>query len=269
MTRIAFADESNTTGKPACYAIGVVSIGVSQLASFNNRFEELAKAHGLVGEAKWQKIGKSHGQINLLLDWARLLVAHPGARFDSIVVHTGRYKKWTDRNTDREVAFYVTYAELLKHMARRGCRLTEVLIDDRQDSYAKRPETTELIVNRMLVKTADSGRLENLRKVQSRSTPGIQIADLLTGAICAGHELQLLPARRPNPGKNEAIKRLAATLGWDALHYDTMPDSKFNIWHFPYPEYRGPTRPVHLQAAQYIDASALREAWFAANPRAA
>jgi hypothetical protein len=30
---------------------------------------------------------------------------------------------------------------------------------------------------------------------------------------------------------------MARLLGWDAPHYDTMPNDKFNIWHFPI-EYR-------------------------------
>jgi hypothetical protein len=29
------------------------------------------------------------------------------------------------------------------------------------------------------------------------------------------------------------ISKLASTLGWPDLYYDTYPNPKFNIWHFP------------------------------------
>ena len=71
----------------------------------------------------------------------------------------------------------------------------------------------------------------------SKLTPGIQVADMLTGAITAAHNLHEKPGLQIAPGKRLLIKRLAAVLGWTDLRFDTYPTSVFNIWHFP-TEYR-------------------------------
>lgn len=87
----------------------------------------------------------------------------------------------------------------------------------------------------------------------SHDSPGIQLAHLMTGARAA-HRLYLDPTAPLNLGKRLTITRMASYLGWDALHYDTMPSSRFNIWHFPL-EYRSDpaTRKVQpLRAPLYI-----------------
>ena len=84
-----------------------------------------------------------------------------------------------------------------------------------------------------LERLASKGRLASVRKVPSSQYVGIQIADLLTGAINAAHSLKLNPNLPIHPGKRLAIEQLAELLGWDDLCYDTMPSEKFNIWHFP------------------------------------
>jgi hypothetical protein len=55
------------------------------------------------------------------------------------------------------------------------------------------------------------------------------------------------------------ISRLASVLGWDALYYDTWPNKRFNIWHFP-PDsgWRGPTRHVRPNyTVEYVSPSEL------------
>src|SRR6185295_18538497 len=86
---------------------------------------------------------------------------------------------------------------------------------------------------------------------------GVQVADLLTGAITAAHARKLNGNLPLNPGKRLAIDRLAEILGWDDLCYDTMPSTRINIWHFPR-EYRAfpQTLPVSWsQHARYVSAA--------------
>lgn len=47
------------------------------------------------------------------------------------------------------------------------------------------------------------------------------------------------------------MARLANLLGWDALHYDTYPHSKFNIWHFP-TEYRAQPATRSVERARLV-----------------
>jgi len=95
----------------------------------------------------------------------------------------------------------------------------------------------QTIGNYMLAQLASSGRLDRVEKVESRESVGVQVADLLTGAITAAHSRKLNSKFPLHKGKQLAIERLADMIGWDDLCYDTMPSDKINIWHFP-KEYR-------------------------------
>ena len=108
----------------------------------------------------------------------------------------------------------------------------------RSDSYAKRHEMVESIGNSMLAQLESRGRLNSVRKVPSKDYLGVQVADILTGAINSAHIRYIDSRHSINAGKILTISRLAELLGWDDLCYDTYPDEKLNIWHFPI-EYRG------------------------------
>lgn len=233
VSRIAFADESGIDGSTKCYAIGVISIDKSRLEAFNDVFGRLKKEHGVSQEVRWKSVGNGHGLINLGIDWLDRILRSNTARFDVIVVNTEQYRKWSQRGADREEAFYVTYTFLLRHIAKQVRVTTDVFIDDRSDGYPKQHEAVHTIANRMLDQLHCTGRLEQVTKVRSHDHPGIQVADMMTGAIAASHRLFLDPNTPLNAGKRLAIERMAAVLGWDALHHDTFPHDKFNIWHFP------------------------------------
>lgn len=237
MARIAFADESGTTDVSPCYAIGVVSVAEEYVTAFNQRFESLRKQHGVKGEAKWTRVRKGHGLVNFALDWLYRLLSSQTGCFDVIVVHKDLFRKWGRTAEEKEDAFYMTYTFLLRHIARRASETAYVFIDNRSDKYAKRHEMVETIGNHMLAQLESTGRLASVCKVSSNEYPGIQIADLLTGAINSSHIRYLAPKMNMNPGKRLAIERMAQILGWDDLCYDTYPHPRFNIWHFPQ-EYR-------------------------------
>lgn len=251
MSRIAFADESGTDANPKCYAIGVVSVAKRRLGNFNRVFELLKRQHGVEQEVRWSSVRNGHGMINLGIDWMHRILKSNTARFDVIVVNAEQYQKWSQRGADREEAFYVTYTFLLRHLAKQVKVTTEVFIDDRSDEYPKQHEVVETIANHMLNKLHSSGRLDRVTKVPSHEHPGIQVADMLTGAIAASHRLYLDPKTRLNAGKRLAIERMASVVGWDALHYDTFPHDKFNIWHFP-TEYRADPATREIRVSKLI-----------------
>lgn len=251
VSRIAFADESGIDGSTKCYAIGVISVAKNRLQGFNDVFGRLKKEHGVSQEVRWKSVGNGHGLINLGIDWLHRILKSDTARFDVIVVNTEQYRKWSRRGADREEAFYVTYTFLLRHLAKQVRVTTEVFIDDRSDEYPKQHEVVETIANHMLNKLHSSGRLDRVTKVPSHDHPGIQVADMLTGAVAASHRLLLDPTTRLNAGKRLAIERMASVLGWDGLHYDTFPHDKFNIWHFPV-EYRANPATREIRVSKLI-----------------
>jgi hypothetical protein len=235
--RIAFADESGIDGNADCYAIGVVSFDRKWLDGFEAHFRSKLVSHGVQGEAKWTKVRGSHGLINFTLDGLDSILRSQSGSFDVIVVNTSLFRNWSSPLMTKEDAFYQTYTYLIRHIANRASLPSEIFIDDRTDGYAKRDEMMENIGNNMLAQLASAGRLTGVHKVDSRECVGVQVADLLTGAVNAAHA-RLLNRRFPlHSAKRLAIERLARMLGWDDLCYDTFPSLKFNIWQFP-KEYR-------------------------------
>ena len=105
----------------------------------------------------------------------------------------------------------------------------------------------QIVTNRFLRKLRLSGKVSFVEKTDSRSRLAIQAMDLVAGAITASANAYLDPVFKPNAAKQDLINRFSHLLGWDALHYDTMPGSTPNIWHFPR-EYRADpdTKPIRL-----------------------
>lgn len=258
MKRIAFADESGLDGLSPCYTIGVVSFDHNCLSGFQDYFKSKLESHGVVGEAKWKKIRTSHGLINFTLDALNSILHSHSASFDVIVVNTAPYRNWNSVFWTHEDAFYQTFTILLNHIADRGGYPAEIYIDDRTDSYAKQDKKMARIGNNMLVQLASEGRLESVQKVKSHDYVGVQVADVLTGAINASHARNLSSGFPLHPGKSLAIDRLAEMLGWDDLCYDTYPSDKINIWHFPI-EYRAvpATLAVWKREPRFISAADL------------
>src|SRR5688500_18999693 len=185
MTRVAIADESGADRKAAGYAIGVMSCDAGCLKGFEELFRDKLLSHGVLGEGKWKKVKNSHGLINFALDALDAILGSKSGSFDTIVVNTALYRNWNSPLMTREKAFYKTYTLLLRHIASRANLPSEIFIDDRSDSYPKRHEVMENIGNHMLAQLASAGRLTGVHKVDSRQHVGIQVADLLTGAVNA------------------------------------------------------------------------------------
>lgn len=261
MERVAFADESGTTAGLPCYAIGVVTVEARHLDAFNRHFDMLRSKYGICGEVKWTRVRNSVGLVNFAIECLYDILRSNTATFDAIVVNKVLFRNWRSRLIGKEGAFYQTYTYLLRHVIHRTSAISDVFIDERSDSYAKQHEVVEAIGNSMLAELASRGRLRSVRKVKSSEFPGVQVADILTGAINSAHIRYLSKRFEMSPAKVLTIKRLAELIGWDDLCYDTYPHDKFNIWHFP-EEFRRIPRsrePGELREPKFICADDLAD----------
>jgi hypothetical protein len=227
---VVFADESATGPKYPCYGIGALIVPADRLDRFNDYVRGKLDEHGVVGEAKWSKVGSSHGLINFAVQMWRDILNHPHVRFGAIVVNKRLYRNW---GADRELAFYKTYTLLLRHVARLRPGEFEVAIDHRSDSYEKNDEVMGIVSNHMLRQIDSDSEIVRVTKNDSKLLPGLQVVDLLTGAITHAHAMCLDTKVLPNTAKLLLMERMAEGAGWRDLYCDTMPDSALNIWHFP------------------------------------
>jgi hypothetical protein len=256
---VVFADESATSPGYPCYGIGALIVPAERLDAFNEYVRHRLVEHGVVGEAKWSKVGNSHGLINFAVQLWRDILNHPDARFAAIVVDKRRYRNWA---VAHEPAFYKTYTLLLRHVARLRAGDFEVVIDHRSDAYPRNDEVVGIVSNHMLRQIQSGSSIVRVTKNNSKMLPGLQVVDLFTGAITHAHAMGLDTKVLPNPSKLLLMERMAAGAGWRDLYCDTMPNSAVNIWHFP-EEWRAvpETREVlPTRSAAFVTAGDVRAA---------
>jgi hypothetical protein len=242
MEYVAFGDESGTTGSDRCYGIGLLCIRKNTLDVFNERVRKLKDKYGIVGELKWSKIKNSAGQANICLELLALVLKN-SCCFHSIIVVKSIYNNW---QTNREMAFYQTYTLLVKNVAHQLKNPIEVIIDQKIDKYKKNDEVTGIIANNILAKSGIDKLVTSVTMHDSKHHLGLQVVDILTGAVNSGYLKFLNPQLQLSVAKEIAFKRMGAMLGWDFFHYDTYPNKDFNIWHFPL-EMRGVPRSMSIR----------------------
>lgn len=237
-----YGDESGTTGSDRCYSIGLLSIKTDRIEKLNDYVLGLKHKHGIVGELKWSKIKNSAGQANVCLDLLKM-VLKSSCCFHSIVVEKSKFNNW---RSDREHAFYQTYTYLLKNMAKHVKSPIQVFIDQKCDKYDKNDEVVGIIANNMLGRMGLHRSVQNVEMANSKDHLGLQVVDILTGAVNSGYLKFLNSDLVLSEAKEAAFPKLSEILGWDAFHYDTYPNSGFNIWHFPSENRARPgTRNIH------------------------
>lgn len=239
MSKIAFMDETGIHDVPY-YTIGALIIEEQELQDVNDKFNKWKTEKKIIGEVKWKDIDKNYSAINLGLGLLQRILEGKYI-FHAMVVDKDRYRNW---KKNRDEAFYQTVTILLKHIADRVVNDSiKVFLDQRSTKYPKHDEVTHIIANRMLSKDDIPNEIKSVIQVSSREYPGLQMVDLLIGAINTAHIKEKRPSQSITVGKEIFIERMSNMLGWPGLNFDTVPKIHFNIWHFPL-ESRGETREI-------------------------
>jgi hypothetical protein len=106
-----------------------------------------------------------------------------------------------------------------------------IWVDPIASRYPKADEVVEIVSNHVLRKVApnrSSPVVDGVIEHDSKETPGIQLCDVLLGAVAATWQKENLAG-----AKLELQQLIAHHLGWEDLRSDTRPaERKFNIWMF-------------------------------------
>ena len=229
MDYVVYGDESGTTGSDKCYSIGLLCVPSTGVNQFNDYVLSLKSKWGIVGELKWSKIKNSAGQANICIDLLNMVMLS-SCCFHSIIVEKKLYRNW---HSDREKAFYQTYTNLVKSVAHQTKSNLVVYIDQKSDKYKKHDEVVGIIANNMLSQVGARRSVDSVKMYDSKVHLGLQVVDILTGAVNSGYMKFLDSNLTLSRAKEAAFPKMAQMLGWDNLHYDTYPNKDFNIWHFP------------------------------------
>jgi len=250
---LVYCDDSGLHGSTH-YAFGSFWIPAERRGDFPALVKALRDVHNMHDEFKWQKINARNEQF--YLDLVEMFFRRPWMMFHCLIVE----KSYVDKEAhggDYDLARRKHFALLPKKKIEMLCsggakKVYHLRVDPLPSRYAKADEAAEKIINASLKKEIGHPAVRTLYTRDSKTTTGIQVADVLLGAVMddwAG-------GSRAVPKQN-VKKAIAAHLGWPDLKADTTPfEWKFNIWTFWDPtkgeERPVKTRPVRLRYAMRL-----------------
>lgn len=245
-----FIDDASIDGKTSHFGFGTLWVPWRRRGDFSAGIKALREKHGYTSEIKWQKVKRlSIAFYRDLVDW---FFRTKWLAFHCIVVPRADLKMELHNNrieVARMKAVTVLLSKKIEHVLRVNPEVDaeiRVYVDPLPASYPKADEAMQIIANHVV--KASSGRenaVAELRTRDSKTDPGIQLCDLLLGAV-----VDAFTQRSSSQEKQELRSLVASMLGWKDLRADTFPtERKFNIWFLW--DCAGPrpldTRPVRLR----------------------
>lgn len=228
MTRkmAVFCDETGTHNC-AYFGWGSVWCPADKVGQLDRAIDRICRTQKTRGELKWSNSGSSGARRKAL----RWFFRTPWVCFQSLWV-----RKDTMRIFRGDCSKPTAYRKLLCTM------LTTCM--DRFDSLPGGPRDFEVAVDRVGQTTRSLTRQEfrilvaasqkrnddrrnpvaDFSRVDSRKSRGVQLADLLAGAIRASWE------GKPRGSKAQMCQVITRHVGWSDLRATTAPNLKFNVW---------------------------------------
>jgi hypothetical protein len=231
---LIFCDDSGLHGSTH-YGFGSLWMPAERRGDIHTRVRQLRSRHRLrPDEIKWNKINA--GNRAFYVDLVEEFFRRPWLMFHCLVVRKGYVdKEFHSGNYD--LARRKHFAMLLRKKVAffsAGARdkAYHVRVDKLPSSYAKADEAAFKIVRSTLKNELGVPALHSLITRDSKLSLGIQLADVLLGAVLTE------VTGEANAAPKVAVRRAVADhLGWTDLKADTMNQEwKFNIWHFYNPK---------------------------------
>ena len=169
---VGFADESGTHPGAPCFGIGCLVLPQDAVSGAIVETAAAIERSGMPGELKWEKVRGDSRVTAAAIDVVSQLLAGD-ASYHAIVVKKDIFERWKE---DKEAGFYLAYHELAKNLCRQITGSLTLLIDERADRYQKRDDVLEIVTNYAVARAGDSGRIADVRKVDSAVMP------LITGS---------------------------------------------------------------------------------------
>ena len=226
-------DESGVGGMPY-YGFGTLWMKWQRRGDFSRGFRTICERHAYQGECKWNKANNRH-HLGFFRDAVEYFFKRPWLAFHCIVfrkavvdksLHGGDYDLARRKHFTMMVAKKVA-ACVAAHPRQQNT--FRIWVDPIASRYDKADEAVAVISNNLLAQAIEDLRpVESVRTRDSKTTPTIQLCDLLLGAVMAAWQQQA-----SSGSKAEVQRWIAHHLGWTDLRADTLPrERKFNIWYF-------------------------------------
>lgn len=221
-----FCDETGTHNC-AYFGWGSIWCPLDRVGALERAVDRICRAEGCRRELKWSMSHALAARQRAL----RWFFETPWVCFQSLWVKKSKMRIFRGRSS-AALAYRKLLCTMLTTCMERfdalpgGPRDFEVVVDQVSETTRTLTRREFRILTAAAKKRGDTRRnpVADFRRVDSRSTRGIQLADLLAGAIRAGWE------GRPGGAKRKVYRTVARHLGWKDLRATTAPNLKFNIW---------------------------------------
>jgi hypothetical protein len=231
---VIYVDESGLHRAPY-YAFGSLWMPWERrgtLAAFVDRLRDRDKYYD---EAKWSSVPRRPQFYEELVEE---FFQRSWMMFHCLLVRKTDVDRSRHRGRENALQKHLTMLldKKIGHFARLSAGATyRIRTDQLSVSYPKTDEVIEKILDADLKKLAVASRVHDVRQCDSRQTRGVQLVDVLLGAVTAAWQGDELVA-----SKVELQRYIAGHLGWSSLRHDTHPgEVKFNVWHFHDPQAGG------------------------------
>ena len=224
-------DESGVHGTRH-HGFGTLWMPWDRRGDFKALIDRLREETGFVSECKWNKISKGPR-----LRFCKALIDEFFSRtwlaFHCIVIEKSiidREKHQGDYDLARRKHFTMLLSNKIKRVMRKNGNDVQfhVWVDPIASRYDKAHEAVEVITANIAAKSRGVKPSLSVRVHDSKTTPSIQLCDLLLGAV-----LDAFNDPATAEAKRQVAQHIAGHLEWPDLQADTSPESKkFNIWKF-------------------------------------
>lgn len=240
---LVYCDESGIGGD-VYYGFGSLWMPHERRGDFTGLLKDLSEKFDYWEEIKWEKVNRH------CLPFCQALVDEFFRRrwlmFHCVLVRKGYIDRKFHKDYDEVKRKH--FAMLLKSKIQFFSKGHEdkryhVRVDPLPSRYEKADEAAYKIVANQLRNELQIEPLKSLVTRDSKETPGIQVVDLLVGAVLSDWQgkAQSLP-------KKALAGRVAKHLGWSNLKADTPLGAwKFNVWYF-YDPVAGKPREVKTRS---------------------
>jgi hypothetical protein len=225
---LVYCDESGIDGKKY-YGFGSLWLPWERRGDLTGLVNELRERHRYTDEIKWTAVNRWSAPFYKAL--VEAFFARPWLMFHCVIVRKGYVDR--DKHKDFDEARRKHFAMLIKSKikffaAGERDKSYHVRVDPLPSRYAKADEAAFKIVDATLKKELGLAPLQSLVTVDSKSSIGVQIADLFLGAAMSDWQQEVRSSFKR--GVSAAVSE---HLGWSDLHADTpLREWKFNIWYF-------------------------------------
>lgn len=225
---VVACDESGVGGETH-YAFGSIWMPEHRLDEFNREFERIKQSTNYPHEVSWKK-KNNRVFLRCFTQIIEYFFRIEWLSFQCLIVRKGDIDK-SLHDGDFDLARRKFYTELVSGKAQR-CAAAHpsfdnrfsVLVDPMPSRYPKAAECMKIISNYIL---STRGYIEDIKTVDSKAVPAVQLADLLVGAV-NNHWTKKSDSDCARMIQSSIMEHL----GWTVMS-DTYPsERKFNIWYF-------------------------------------